>query len=146
MSPPEPTKPTNPCIPSPCGPNALCQVHGETPACSCVQNYIGSPPNCRPECTINPECSSNLACINQRCVDPCVGSCGLNAVCSVINHVAICTCIQGYNGDPFASCQLTPSKFCHELNFHFDQNGGSFFFYLKLIDFCWIGGTSFNSW
>lgn len=109
--PPEPPKPINPCVPSPCGPNAVCQVHGDTPACSCLPNYIGSPPSCRPECTINPECASNLACINQHCSDPCTGSCGFNAVCSVINHVAICSCIQGYTGDPFASCQLITSEF-----------------------------------
>ena len=109
-APPEPPKPLNPCVPSPCGPNAVCQVHGDVPACSCVPNYIGAPPNCRPECTINPECPPTLACINQRCVDPCTGSCGLNAVCSVVNHVAVCTCIQGYRGDPFASCTPIPGR------------------------------------
>lgn len=99
-----PTKPVNPCIPSPCGPNSECQVRGESPACSCQSNYIGSPPNCRPECTINPECSGNFACINQKCADPCPGSCGPNAQCVVVNHNAVCSCNAGHSGDPFSGC------------------------------------------
>lgn len=101
---PEPRPVSEPCQPSPCGPNANCQVRGESPACSCLPNYIGSPPNCRPECTINPECSSQLACINQRCSDPCPGSCGYNAQCSVINHTPVCSCTAGHTGDPFTGC------------------------------------------
>ncbi|RZC36337.1 hypothetical protein BDFB_000145 [Asbolus verrucosus] len=76
----------NPCVPSPCGPNSQCRVIGNTPACSCLQNYIGRAPNCRPECTINSECPSNRACQNERCVDPCPGSCGAFADCVVITH------------------------------------------------------------
>lgn len=98
------TIPRDPCQPSPCGPNAECQIRGESPACSCLQNYIGSPPNCRPECTINPECPSRLACINQKCADPCPGSCGANARCSVVNHTPVCACNAGHTGDPFNGC------------------------------------------
>lgn len=96
--------PVNPCQPSPCGPNSVCQVRGETPACSCLENYIGAPPNCRPECVINPECSSELACINQKCRDPCPGSCGANAICKVVNHNPVCSCTPGFLGDPFTGC------------------------------------------
>lgn len=70
--------------------------------------YIGSPPNCRPECVINPECTSNLACIREKCTDPCPGSCGFAAKCSVINHTPICVCPEGYTGDPFTSCTPKP--------------------------------------
>ena len=69
-----------------------------------MHNYIGNPPNCRPECLINAECISNMACIKQKCKDPCLGSCGLNAQCNVINHVAICFCPIGLTGDPFTNC------------------------------------------
>lgn len=100
----EPNDPENPCVPSPCGPNSQCRVIGTQAACSCVPNYIGQPPNCRPECTINAECPSNLACIKEKCQDPCLGSCGVNALCSVVNHNAICTCISGYEGDPTMQC------------------------------------------
>lgn len=99
---------TNPCVPSPCGPNSICQDINGAPSCSCISGYYGSPPNCRPECTINSECVSRLACIRQKCTDPCPGSCGFGAQCSVINHVPICTCPEGYTGDPFTSCQPKP--------------------------------------
>ncbi|CAH1404987.1 unnamed protein product [Nezara viridula] len=107
---PKPVEPVNPCEPSPCGPNSQCHVRGDNPACSCMTNYIGVPPNCRPECTINPECGSNRACVNQKCIDPCPGSCGANAVCSVVNHTPICSCSQGHTGDPFTSCSPIPAE------------------------------------
>lgn len=106
----EPIVPTDPCQPSPCGPNSECKVIGESPACSCAATFIGSPPNCRPECTINPECPSNSACIRQRCSDPCVGSCGFNARCTVANHLPICSCETGFTGDPFTNCQAVQGK------------------------------------
>lgn len=100
-----PTVPRNPCVPSPCGPNSECKVVADTPACSCSATFIGTPPNCRPECTINPECEPNKACIRQKCADPCEGSCGFNARCTVANHMPICSCDNGYTGDPFTGCQ-----------------------------------------
>lgn len=102
--------PVNPCIPSPCGPNSQCKVVGATGVCSCLQNYIGRPPNCRPECTMNAECPSNKACINERCKDPCRGSCGFNTECRVVSHSPVCTCTSGYEGDPFSGCVLMPCK------------------------------------
>lgn len=106
----EPTTTERPpsCYPSPCGPNSQCQLKGNMPSCSCLPNYIGVPPNCRPECVINTECSSELACINQKCRDPCPGSCGYNSNCKVLNHVPICSCQEGYTGDPFVQCNLKP--------------------------------------
>lgn len=99
---------SNPCVPSPCGPNAECRNIGNTPSCSCLINFIGSPPNCRPECSIHSDCPSDRACINSKCQDPCPGSCGVSASCNVLNHIPICTCLEGYIGDPFTSCRLQP--------------------------------------
>lgn len=96
--------PSNPCQPSPCGPNAQCQVRGDSPSCSCLPNFIGAPPNCRPECVSNSECVSNRACMNQKCRDPCQGSCGANAECRVVSHTPMCTCIPAFTGDPFTQC------------------------------------------
>lgn len=101
---------SNPCIPSPCGPNSQCRVVGSTPACSCLPNYIGRSPNCRPECTINSECPGNLACQNERCRDPCPGSCGPHTTCIVVKHAPMCHCIVGYTGDPFSGCSAQRSK------------------------------------
>lgn len=101
----EPTPPPiNPCQPSPCGPNSICKVAGESPSCSCLPEFIGAPPNCRPECISNSDCANNLACINQKCRDPCPGSCGQNAECRVISHTPNCACLSGFTGDPFVQC------------------------------------------
>ena len=63
--------------------------------------YIGAPPNCRPECIINGDCNRQQACSNQHCINPCYGVCGLNSECTVRNHLPICKCSRGYDGDPF---------------------------------------------
>lgn len=96
--------PTNPCDPSPCGPNAQCRVSNNSPSCSCLSEFVGTPPNCRPECLSNNECTFNLACINNKCKNPCTTACGLNADCKVISHTPQCVCISGYQGDPFVQC------------------------------------------
>lgn len=114
--------PSNPCVPSPCGPNSQCrEVNGQA-ACSCLPNYVGRAPNCRPECTYNGECSNVLACKNLKCVDPCPGSCGFSAICRVVNHNAVCSCQQGYVGDPAVGCRPAPptSKPCYMENFCLD--------------------------
>jgi len=95
----------NSCIPSPCGPNSICREIGGQAVCSCVVGYIGSPPTCRPECVVSSECPLNEACHAQKCRDPCPGTCGINAKCSVINHNPICSCLPRYTGDPFVRCQ-----------------------------------------
>ena len=107
------TEPIDPCNPSPCGPNSECRVNNGVSTCSCRSTFVGSPPNCRPECVVSSECSTNKACINQKCSDPCRDSCGLNANCKVINHSPICFCNNGYTGDPFTRCvyDIGMSKF-----------------------------------
>lgn len=131
-------EPQKPCIPSPCGPNSQCREVGSTAACSCLQNYVGRPPNCRPECTINAECAGNFACLNERCKDPCPGSCGLSAICNVVNHSPVCVCSQGYTGDPFTACYPSKAFFSRnslcQLHCRFPVGGGSLTF-PKFCDF-----------
>lgn len=100
------TIPINPCQPSPCGPNSQCQIRDSSPSCSCLPDFKGSPPNCRPDCVSSDECSTNLACINKKCRDPCIDVCGTNAQCHVVNHSPNCICLPGYIGDPFTACNL----------------------------------------
>lgn len=100
----------NPCQPSPCGPYSQCRVSNGHAVCSCQNNYIGTPPSCRPECTVSTDCMQDKACINQKCRDPCPGTCGLNARCNVINHNPICSCSSGFEGDPFVRCVPIPSE------------------------------------
>lgn len=100
-------RPTSPCTPSPCGSNAICKEQNGVGSCACLPEYIGNPyEGCRPECTISSDCSSNLACIRNKCQNPCPGTCGQDAICQVINHSPTCTCIPGFTGDPFRYCQL----------------------------------------
>lgn len=102
----DPIPPQNPCAPSPCGLNSLCRISDGRPTCSCLPEMRGVPPNCRPECISNSECKSNEACISEKCTDPCIGTCGLNAQCRVINHNPVCSCPTNYIGDPFVMCTL----------------------------------------
>lgn len=105
----------NPCRPSPCGPNSQCRdVNGQA-VCSCLPSYFGSPPACRPECVTSAECGFDKACVNQKCVDPCPGRCGTNAVCRVNNHSPLCTCLPGYTGNAFTICSKIPRKFVFTL-------------------------------
>lgn len=100
-----------PCEPSVCGPNSQCRPQNGISLCSCLSSFIGSPPNCRAGCISNSECSNQLACINQKCQDPCVGSCGANADCYVVSHTPMCTCVNGYTGDPFTQCIFRERKY-----------------------------------
>lgn len=104
-----PLEQSTPCIPNPCGSNAICRERNGAGACTCVQDYTGNPyEGCRPECVLNSDCVSNRACVRNKCVDPCPGACGQNAVCQVVNHLPSCTCTPGYTGDPFRFCNIKP--------------------------------------
>ena len=66
----------------------------------------------RPECTTDPECPDHLACVQEKCQDPCYShSCGRNAECKAKNHRAICVCIYGYVGDPYTLCEERKHSF-----------------------------------
>lgn len=101
----EPVEYKNPCVPSPCGPNSQCRELNNQAICSCLPGYIGAPPGCRPECVVSAECELTKACVNQKCIDPCPGTCGFNARCNVVNHSPICSCKPGFTGDPFIQCR-----------------------------------------
>jgi len=100
----------NPCAPSPCGPYSECRDINGQASCACLATYMGTPPNCRPECLINSECLSNQACIQKKCRNPCDGVCGVGAVCNVINHTPTCSCPSGFTGDSFVICRLIPEE------------------------------------
>lgn len=100
------TEVMNPCNPSPCGPNSQCREINGQAICSCILGYKGAPPTCRPECVSSAECTLNQACTNQRCIDPCKGTCGISAQCQVINHNPICSCPPALTGNPFSRCVI----------------------------------------
>ena len=96
-----------PCQPTPCGSNAICKELNGAGACLCLPEYIGNPyEGCRPECVLNTDCPSNKACFNNKCKDPCPGTCAQNTNCYVVNHIPNCLCIEGFTGDPFVYCQI----------------------------------------
>lgn len=78
--------------------------------CVCLSDYQGDPYiGCRPECVMNTDCQRDKACIRNKCIDPCTNICGLNAQCTVINHIPTCSCLDGMIGNAFVSCAPTPN-------------------------------------
>lgn len=97
----------DPCHPSPCGPNAVCRERDGAGSCTCLPEYFGDPyTGCRPECVQNSDCDKSRACVNNKCKNPCLGTCGINAECRVQNHSPICLCFDGYTGDPSTHCEF----------------------------------------
>ncbi len=98
----------DPCNPNPCGPGASCTPNGRSFQCECLAGYFGDPNRggCQKgECEFDDQCSSQLACFDFYCRDPCVDACGAEALCEVRSHRPICSCPQGYNGDPLTYCK-----------------------------------------
>lgn len=102
-----------PCEPSPCGENAICTEKNGAGSCSCMSDYYGDPYiSCRPECILATDCDRSKTCVNTKCIDPCPGSCGLNADCRVVYHSPTCYCKPGYTGNPTQYCkEIPPTKF-----------------------------------
>lgn len=104
-----------------CGINAQCLSSHHRAVCTCAPGYEGNPHiQCssmpkspeRPvaaECYKNDDCPFDRKCINELCLNPCVGdNCGRGAYCNPVNHEAVCKCPPGYNGNPQVGC--TPRK------------------------------------
>lgn len=99
---------TDPCLTYgiTCDSNKKCEVRNHRPVCVCkgfVVNNAGEL-KCKPEsieCTRDNECSSNLACINNKCQNPCLAGkkspCAKNKVCEVLDHKPVCVCLDDCN-------------------------------------------------
>ncbi|XP_031638054.1 adhesive plaque matrix protein 2-like [Contarinia nasturtii] len=97
------------CLRDPCGPYSECRPNGDCYICNCLPDFIGQPPNCKPECVLSADCGLQEACVNRKCVDPCtLDVCGTNAECKVKKHTPSCRCGNGFSGDPFISCNPIP--------------------------------------
>ena len=102
----EPSTPSRPCSPSPCGINAYCRERDNTAYCECLPDFRGNPyEGCQPECVVNTDCPKSQACIRTKCQDPCPGTCGVGAICTVSNHIPICSCPAPTIGNAFTICQ-----------------------------------------
>jgi len=102
----------DPCAGFSCGNNAECTMRSSRAVCSCRAGYEGDPYNgCRrSECLDSIDCASDKVCLHNRCISPCSTSCGVDAECSVRNHITVCTCPSGFTGDPFVSCTRSTSS------------------------------------
>ena len=121
-----PSEPVNPCRPNPCGPNAIPDIGNDGNCkCSCPPDLVGDPYTiCRPECVLNSDCPRNEACAQNKCKDPCSDTCGINADCTVVNHIPTCTCHKGYMGNAFEEC--------HKKRKHVFTNINQIFIFLTL--------------
>lgn len=107
--------PIDSCRPNPCGSNALCS----NGACSCQLGYHGDPYfGCRPECVYNTDCASDKICQQNKCVNPCIGTCGVNAICDIINHIPMCTCPKGMSGNAFVECRPSTGNYAPRIVFY----------------------------
>ncbi|PNF25784.1 hypothetical protein B7P43_G12126, partial [Cryptotermes secundus] len=62
-------------------------------------------------CVADADCPPSEACRCSQCVNPCAESnngCAHNALCTVLNHIIVCTCPPGQFGDATKDCQETP--------------------------------------
>lgn len=102
-----------------CGVGAQCRVDNHRAQCRCPPGYSGNPlvscvleePKVAPQCTMDADCTSKLACFNGECKNPCAVTqpCGANAICSVVDtlplRTMICQCEPGYVGDADVGCR-----------------------------------------
>lgn len=101
-----------------CATNALCVGRRHQPQCECRAGFLGNPyVQCdlpkqepKPECTQDSECASKLACINQRCADPCATPhvCSPQQTCTVLDtlplRTMICKCPSDTVSDNSGNC------------------------------------------
>lgn len=102
-----------------CGKNAMCHGRKHQPTCTCRDGTVGNPfVECntqrdppKPDCTIDTECASQLACINQRCENPCARSqiCSRDQTCTVSDtnplRTLICKCPVDMVADANGNCK-----------------------------------------
>ena len=103
----------DPCLlDNPCAVNAICEAQNHAARCRCPPGLIGDPYRLceKVECFVNRDCDSSMACIQNKCLDPCLldNVCAPTAICKVINHDGSCFCPPGFVGDPFVLCTLKP--------------------------------------
>lgn len=85
-----------------CEAHKVCEVRKHKPTCICKYGFIVNSVGeivCATgpiECRRDEECASNLACVDNRCANPCaVGRpCPPNKQCDVLNHRPVCICMK----------------------------------------------------
>lgn len=112
--------PEDKCNPSPCARDAVCN----NGVCTCPAGLQGDPYiSCRPECALNIDCPKDKACLRSKCADPCDGTCAPNAICNVPNHIPVCSCPIGMEGNGFIKCRPVQSETMEEPRAELAQAG-----------------------
>ncbi|KAL1124694.1 hypothetical protein AAG570_001318, partial [Ranatra chinensis] len=96
------------CTGSTCAPNAICDVRNHRPVCTCSPGTFGDPyTSCNYECQSHYDCPDDRpACSAGKCIDPCIGVCGVGADCRVkLRTTPVCSCPRDMTGDPFVRCR-----------------------------------------
>ena len=109
-----------------CGPLAICVSNNHAAQCQCPPGlYTGEPSSsegCRQvQCLSNTDCSSSMSCDRKSlsCIPVCVSnSCGLNAICLAENHMAMCSCPNGYEPNPHPEIECIASDLCRSESCH----------------------------
>lgn len=81
----------------------------------CFLGHICLNNRCIFACHTDDDCSSSESCRNNTCTNPClINPCGPNAVCTVSNHRAQCSCLDGMVPSPSAKvgCLRSPAPHC----------------------------------
>lgn len=106
----------NPClVDDPCSVNAECYAKQHQAYCRCPSGLQGDGyTDCLTiGCRANSDCPSDRACINTKCLDPCVyDPCSPNSECVIIDHNAMCRCPPGTTGDPNVQCTPAIQPVC----------------------------------
>ena len=119
-----------------CGRSAICVANNHVAKCQCPKGlYAGdatSADGCVPvECLTNADCPKTMACAKvsatnkqqqqqlYKCQPVCQPqSCGVNAICLAENHMAMCSCPSGYEGNPHPEIECSPVDLCPQQKCH----------------------------
>lgn len=99
----------------PCSGNSRCSVSDSIPfrtlLCRCPEGFIPEEGGtCKPaqlssqSCFTDNDCNDKESCVNRICRNPC--NCGQNAECFIRDHRPICSCRDGYDGNPYRICRI----------------------------------------
>ena len=70
----------------------------------------------QPQCTMDADCASKLACFSGHCKNPCIETkpCGANVDCTVVDTLPLrtmsCNCRPGFIGDADIECRPGKNK------------------------------------
>ena len=72
----------------------------------------------QPQCTMDADCASKLACFSGTCRNPCIETkpCAVNAACTVVDTLPLrtmsCSCLPGFVGDADVECKPGLFSYC----------------------------------